>query len=46
MILSELYIQKSVRSSLKNMGLDHIDLLLLHRPDPFMDVDETGRGTR
>jgi len=24
------------------MSIDHIDLLLLHRPDPLMDHNETG----
>ena len=38
---SEQHIQKSVECSLTNMGIDHIDLLLLHRPDPFMDVHKT-----
>ncbi len=31
----------SVESSLKNMCVDHIDLLLIHRPDPLMDAEET-----
>ena len=36
------HILKSVDASLKLMGIDHIDLLLLHRPDPLMDHFETG----
>ena len=36
------HIKKSVDASLQNMGIDCIDLLLLHRPDPFMDAKETG----
>ena len=32
----------SVDHSLRLMGIDHIDLLLIHRPDPFMDHNETG----
>ena len=32
----------SVDLSLKLMGIDYIDLLLLHRPDPLMDHFETG----
>ena len=36
------HILKSVDASLKLMGIDYIDLLLLHRPDPFMDHFETG----
>lgn len=36
------HILKSVDLSLTDMGIDHIDLLLIHRPDPFMDHIETG----
>lgn len=36
------HILASVDQSLKNMAIDHIDLLLIHRPDPFMDHCETG----
>jgi len=32
----------SVDHSLRLMGIDHIDLLLIHRPDPLMDHLETG----
>jgi len=39
---SKAHINKSVDLSLKSMGIDHIDLLLIHRPDPFMDHHETG----
>lgn len=38
------HIAASVERSLKNFGTDYIDLLLLHRPDPLMDADETARG--
>ncbi|MEL6751197.1 MAG: aldo/keto reductase [Pseudomonadota bacterium] len=31
------YIRKSVENSLARIGVDVIDMLLLHRPDPFMD---------
>jgi len=31
----------SVDNSLKNLSTDYIDLLLIHRPDPFMNADET-----
>jgi predicted oxidoreductase len=34
------HIRKSVENSLKNLGTDRLDLLLLHRPDPLMDADE------
>ncbi|MES0862309.1 aldo/keto reductase [Ruegeria sp. SCPT10] len=36
------HILKSVDTSLSEMAIDHIDLLLIHRPDPFMDHHETG----
>lgn len=36
------HILKSVDTSLSEMAIDHIDLLLIHRPDPFMDHNETG----
>lgn len=36
------HIQASVDASLRDMAIDHIDLLLIHRPDPFMDHHETG----
>ena len=38
------HIINSVNASLGNMNTDYIDLLLLHRPDPFMNADETGRA--
>lgn len=40
---SKAHITQSVTSSLKNMKIDHIDLLLIHRPDPFMNAEETGK---
>ncbi|MEL7130044.1 MAG: aldo/keto reductase, partial [Pseudomonadota bacterium] len=39
---SRAHILSSVDHSLRLMGIDHIDLLLIHRPDPFMDHRETG----
>lgn len=36
------HITASVEDSLRLMGIDHIDLLLVHRPDPMMDHHETG----
>ena len=38
------HITASVDASLTNMSTDYIDLLLVHRPDPFMDHRETGRA--
>ena len=37
---SEEYIIWSAENSLKLMGLDYIDVLLLHRPAPFFDPEE------
>ena len=39
---SRAHIMASVDHSLRLMGVDHIDLLLIHRPDPLMDHHETG----
>lgn len=39
---SRAHILKSVETSLTEMAIDHIDLLLIHRPDPLMDHHETG----
>lgn len=36
------HISTSIDNSLKRMGIERIDLLLIHRPDPFMDHHETG----
>lgn len=41
---SKKHINASVNASLKNMNIDHIDMLLIHRPDPFMDHFETGQA--
>ena len=38
------HINDSVEGSLKNMSTDYIDLLLIHRQNPFMDHNETGRA--
>ena len=39
---SRAHIMASVDHSLNLMGIDHIDLLLVHRPDPMMDHHQTG----
>ena len=39
---SRSHIEKSVEFSLTEMGIETIDLLLIHRPDPLMDHHETG----
>ena len=41
---SKKHIDASVNASLKNMNIDYIDMLLIHRPDPYMDHDETGQA--
>ncbi|WP_306132582.1 aldo/keto reductase [Roseivivax marinus] len=39
---SAAHIEASVDHSLRLMGIERIDLLLIHRPDPLMDHHETG----
>ncbi len=39
---SAAHINQSVEMSLRQMNIETIDLLLLHRPDPLMNPDETG----
>lgn len=39
---SAAYVQNAVENSLRHLHTDHLDLLLIHRPDPFMDPQETG----
>lgn len=41
---SAAHITRSVDLSLRDMGIDRIDLLLIHRPDPFMDPADTAAG--
>jgi predicted oxidoreductase len=36
------YIRKSVETSLKKLGVEYLDILLLHRQDPLMDPSLTG----
>lgn len=38
------HIAASIDNSLKRIGIERIDLLLVHRPDPLMDPGETGRA--
>ena len=40
---SPAHIQRSIDNSLRDMGIDHIDLLLIHRPNPLMNHVETGK---
>ena len=39
---SAAHINAAVEQSLRDMQTDRVDLLLIHRPDPLMDADETG----
>ena len=39
---SKQYITQAVDRSLREMAIEHIDLLLIHRPDPMINADETG----
>lgn len=41
---SKEHIIRSVENSLSLMGLEHIDVLLLHRPDPLMHPDEVAEA--
>ncbi|MES2319232.1 MAG: aldo/keto reductase [Pseudomonadota bacterium] len=40
---SAAHINASVEESLRQLGTDRLDLLLIHRPDPLMDFDEVAR---
>lgn len=35
------HIIQSAENSLKNLNTDYLDLMLIHRPDPLMNADET-----
>ena len=39
--MSKEHIRFSVENSLANLGTDYLDLLLIHRPNPFMDFEQT-----
>ncbi|MDG5473377.1 aldo/keto reductase [Jeotgalibacillus sp. ET6] len=41
---SKKHIIHSVEQSLTNLKTDYIDLLLIHRPDPFMNPEETAEA--
>lgn len=40
---SQEHIQRSVDDILQRLGVEYIDFLLLHRPDPLMDPEEVGQ---
>jgi len=37
---SRAHVRARVEGSLRALGTDHLDLLLIHRPDPLLDADE------
>ncbi len=39
---SPAYIRASLEQSLRDLAVEQVDLLLIHRPDPMMDADATG----
>lgn len=39
--LSKRWIIEECENSLRRLGVDHIDLYQMHRPDPSVDIDET-----
>jgi predicted oxidoreductase len=41
---SSAHIMSSVDRSLKNLETDYVDLLLIHRPDPLMDYQDTAKA--
>jgi predicted oxidoreductase len=38
------YLMRSVEGSLKRLGTDYLDILLLHRPDPLVEPEEVARA--
>jgi voltage-dependent potassium channel beta subunit len=42
--LNRKYLMQAMDGSLKRFGLDHIDLIYCHRPDPLTPIDETVRA--
>ena len=43
-ITSRSHILASADNSLRHFNTDHLDLLLIHRPDPLMDADEVAEA--
>ena len=42
--LNRKYLMQAIDGSLKRMGLEHIDLVYCHRPDPSTPIEETVRA--
>lgn len=38
---SRTYVMRAVEASLRRLGVDHIDLYQIHRPDPITPIEET-----
>ncbi|MCZ7835202.1 aldo/keto reductase [Atlantibacter hermannii] len=43
-ITDRAHIVESAEKSLKNLAVEHLDLLLIHRPDPLMDADDVAEA--
>lgn len=43
-ITDQSHIIASAEKSLRNLATDHLDVLLIHRPDPLMDADEVAEA--
>lgn len=41
---SQTHIVQSVEQSLRNLQTDYLDLLLIHRPDPLLQIDEVAEA--
>ena len=42
--LNRKYLMQAIDGSLKRLGLEHVDLVYCHRPDPTTPVEETARA--
>ncbi len=42
--LNRKYLMESINGSLKRLGLDYVDLVFCHRPDPNTSIEETVRA--
>ena len=42
--LNRKYLMQAIDGSLQRLGLDHVDLVYCHRPDPHTPVEETARA--
>jgi voltage-dependent potassium channel beta subunit len=42
--LNRKYLMEAIDPSLERLGLDHLDLIFCHRPDPHTPIEETARA--